>query len=162
MATTDKINYAASAPITCTFAGLANSAARSSLAVDNSVNLYDDAILDISVLLTGGGTAFDKACYVYFYGCGQNGIFNGSSAENVGTDIAVTMDSPTNLIGPITISTPSVGVTYRLTVGSMASLFGGVLPWKWGFVIFNYAQASLDSTESNHTKAYTGITYTNA
>lgn len=163
MATTDKILYAANATITCTLASLASSASagRGCLAVDNSTNLYVDAILTIAVKTSASALANDKACYVYLYGAGADGIFNGSSAEAEGTDAAVTLDSPTNLKGPFPIYCPASSTTYRLVIGSVASVFGGVLPTKWGFVLQNYTGQNLDSTEGSHTKDYTGINYTN-
>lgn len=164
MATTDKISYATSAAITCTLASLASSstAGRSCASVDNSANLYDDAILTIAVKTSASALANDKACYVYIYGSGQDGIFNGSSAEAEGTDVGVTLDSPTNLKGPFILACAASAVTYRLVIGSVAACFGGVMPYKWGFVIQNFTGQALDSSEGNHTKDFTGISYTNA
>lgn len=163
MATTDNIKYATSAAITCTLASLASSsgAGRSCAAVDNTTNLYDDAILTIAVKTSASALANDLTCYVYLFGAGQDGIFNGSSAEAPGTNIAVTLDNPTNLKGPYSISCPASATTYRLVIGSVAQAFGGILPIKWGFVLQNYTGQNLDSTEGNHTKDYTGITFTN-
>jgi hypothetical protein len=164
MTTTDKISYASNATITCTLASLVTTSAgsaRGSASVDNSANLYVDAILTIAVKLGSTGLGADKACYVYLYGAGQDGIYSGSSAEVEGTDAAVTIDSPTNLKGPFVIACPAVSTTYRLIVGSVASVFGGILPYKWGFVLQNSTGTTLDATEGNHTKDYTGIYYTN-
>lgn len=163
MATTDNIKYSTNTSITCTLASLASSstAGRSCLAVDNSTNLYVDAILTIAVKTSASALANDKACYVYIYGSGADGVFNGSSAEAEGTDVAVTFDSPTNLKGPFPIYCPASSTTYRLVVGSIASLFGGVMPYKWGFVLQNYTGQALDSTAGNHLTEYTGVTYTN-
>ena len=164
MSTTDKIAYGTSTAITCTLASLPSSASagQSCLAVDNTTNLFDDAMLTIAVKTSASALANDKACYVYLYGSEDGTVFNGSSSEAEGTNIAVTLDSPTNLRGPYVISCPASSVTYRLVVGSVAAVFGGVLPRKWGFVLQNYTGQNLDSTEGNMQKTYTGITYTNA
>ena len=162
--TTDKISYATSTGITCTLASLASSATagRSCAAVDNTTNLYDDAMLYIAVKTSASALANDKACYVYLFGSEDGTNYNGSSAEAEGTDAAVTFDSPTNLKGPFVLSCPAVSTTYKLVIGSVASAFGGIMPRKWGFVLQNYTGQALDSTEGNHTKTYTGITYTNS
>lgn len=160
---TSKIAYSTNTTITCTIASLGSSATagRSCVAVDNSTNLYMDAILTIAVKTSASGLANDKSCYVYIYGSGADGVFNGSSAEAQGTDIAVTLDSPTNMKGPFIIYCPASSVTYR-GVLSIASVFGGAMPYKWGFVLQNYTGQSLDSTAGNHLAEYTGITYTSA
>lgn len=161
MATTDKILYGTSTAITCTLSSLASSATagRGSAVVDNTTNLYDDAMLTVAVKTSASALANDKACYVYIYGSEDGTIYNGSSAEAPGTDIAVTFDSPSNLKGPFVIACPAISVTYRLVVGSVAALFGGVMPRKWGFVIRNYTGQALSATEGDHTKSYTGIYY---
>jgi hypothetical protein len=163
MTTTDKILYASNATITCTLASLTSSATvgRGCAAVDNSSNLYVDAILTIAVKTSGSALANDKACYVYLYGCGADGIYNGGSDENVGTDASVTVDSPTNLKGPYVIACPSISTTYRLVVASVAEAFGGILPYKWGFVLVNFTGQNLDATSGNFTVDYTGVNFTN-
>lgn len=162
MATTDKISYGASTSITCTLNSLANSttAGRGSASVDNSTNLYDDAMLSIAVQTGASGLTAPNCCYVYIYGSSADGLFLGSSAESEGTDAAVTLDTPTNLLGPFVLNAPAASITYRLVIGSIASVFGGVMPYKWGFVLQNQTGAALAA--SGNTAVYTGITYTNA
>ena len=163
MATQDKISYGTSTPITATLASLASSATagRGSVAIDNTVSQFDDAMVTIAVKTNSGTLANDKACYVYVYGSEDGVNYNASSAEAVGTDVAVTLDSPTNLRGPVVISCPASSVTYKQTIGSIAAFFGGIMPRKWGIVLQNYTGQALDSAEGNHIKSYTGITYTN-
>lgn len=160
MATIDKITYGTSTAITCTLAALASSATagRSCVAVDNTSNLYDDAMLFISTLTSASALANDKACYVYIYGSEDGTNYNASSAEGVGTDAAVTLAAPTNMKGPYVLFCPAVSVTYRLVIGSIASLFGGVMPRKWGYVLRNYTGQNLSTSSSS----YTGITWTNS
>lgn len=162
MSTTDKIAYGTSTAITCTVASLASSATagRGSAAVDNSSNLFDDALVTCAFKTSSSALANDKTVYVYVYGSEDGTIYSGSTAEAEGTDAAVTLDAPTNLRGPIPIACPAVSQTYR-AVFSIAQFFGGVLPKKWGLVVQNYTGQALDSTGGNHTMQYTGITYTN-
>jgi hypothetical protein len=164
MATTDKIAYGTSTALTCTLASLASSltVGRSSLAVDNSTNLYVDAMLTVAVRTAAGALANDKACYVFLYGSEDGTTYSGSTAEAQGTDVAVTLDNPTNMKGPYTISCIASSQTYRLVVPSVASAFGGILPRKWGFVLFNFTGQALDATEANHQKTYSGVNFTDA
>ena len=127
--------------------------------MSNATNLYVDAMLTIAVVTSSSTLANDKACYVYLYGSSADGVLSGSSAENQGTDAAVTIDSPTNMTGPFVISCPATSTTYRLVIGSVASAFGGVLPYEWGFVLQNYTGQALAS--SGNLSEYTGIYYTN-
>lgn len=161
--TTDNIAYGTSTAITCTLASLASSATvgRGCAAVDNGTNKFDDALLTIAVKTSASALANDKCCYIYLYGSEDTTTFDGSSAEAVGTNAGVTVDSPTNLKGPFVLSCPASSTTYRKVI-AVASAFGGVMPVKWGFVLVNYTGQALDSTEGNHQKTYTGVTYTNA
>lgn len=153
---TRKIAYAASVGITCTLDSLANAGARECTAVDNGTNLYLDAILDINIPLAAGTpTANTAAINIYFYSSedGTNFLDNAT-----GADAAVTLRSPTNLKGPAVFPTPdSGGLTYKCLIESVARMFGGLLPRKWGFVVQNSTGLAFST---GCTKTYTGITET--
>src|SRR5258706_5463087 len=112
MSTTDKISYGTSTAITCTLASLASSATagRGCTVIDNTSNLFDDVLLTIAVKTSASALANDKAVYVYLFGSEDGTVYGSSSAESVGTDGAVTLDSPTNLKGPFIINCPAVSV----------------------------------------------------
>ena len=158
--TTDSIAYGSTTAITCTITSLASSATagRGSAVVDNSTTLYDDALLTVTVKTSATTLANDKAVYVYIFGSEDGTTYNSSSAEAVGTNAVVTLDAPTNLKGPFTISCPAVSVTYR-GVWSVAQMFGGVMPRKWGVVLQNYTGQTLDASIGS--ASFTGITFTN-
>lgn len=160
--TTDNIKYGTSTAITCTLASLGSSAsvARGSAVVDNSTNLYVDALVTVAVKTSNSSLANDKAVYVFLYGSEDGSVYSGSSSEAEGTDASLTIDNPSNLRGPIVLSAIATVQTYR-AVFSVAQFFGGIMPKKWGIVVLNYTGQALDSTEGNHQKTYTGITYTN-
>ena len=162
MATTDNIAYATSNAITITLNSLASSstAGRGGAAVDNTSNKYDDALVYVQFKV-GTGVANDRAIYVYVYGSEDGTNYDGSSAENVGTDAAVTLDTVTNLRGPVPVSVSTNSITVK-KVFSVASFFGGVMPRKWGVVVQNFCGSALTGTPSDHAVTYTGITYTNA
>lgn len=157
---TVKINYAASATILCTLAALASSSTvgRGATIIDNGTNLYDDVILYLGIKNSGTTLGASQAIYVYIFGS-EDGVANtGDSKEAVGSDAAVTISNPTNLLGPI-VATATGGGTSKF-MANIAQFFGGRVPRKWGFVVLNGTKQNLDPTESNHQKTYTGITYT--
>ena len=156
-----KPSYAASATITCTLSSLLSSSTigRSSTFIDNTGNLFDDVLLNLSLKTSGTALGADKACYVYIFGSEDGSNFEGSSSEAVGTDVAVNINRPTNLKGPVAITTQGTSQSY-LRVIPIAQFFSGRMPRKWGFVIRNATLQELDPTESNHIKTYTGIQYT--
>lgn len=155
-----KIKYATSGTITCTLAALASSSTigRGSTSIDNGTNLYDDVLLNLAIKVSGTGLGAAQAVEMYVYGSEDGTTFSGDSKENVGTDAAVTVSNPTNLLGPVVCSGTG-GSTLRV-VSPVAQFFGGRMPRKWGFVVVNRTNLALSPYETDHTKTYTGITYT--
>ena len=154
-----KIKYGTSTGMTITLASLASSAtaARESTAIDNTSNLYDDALVYVSCKLQSGSPANDKAIYIFAYGSEDGTNYTDNAT---GSDAAVTMRDPTNLRLIGIISTPDSGaLTYKGGPFSVAQAFGGLMPRKWGIVVRNYTGVTFDATEGNHTKTYTGIHY---
>jgi hypothetical protein len=137
--------------LTCTLASLANSttAGRSCAAFDNTTNKYPDIALEVKVKTNASAPTGEKGCYIYIYASMDGTNYSGSSAEAVGTDVAVTFDSPTNLFGPFFLSCPAAATTYRLQVPSLVALLG-FCPQKGGVVVQNQTGNALDSTGGNH------------
>jgi hypothetical protein len=144
----------ASQGITCTLASLATAGARECTAIVNTSNLFLDAIVYLAVAIQTGTPASDKRVNVWFYGS-EDGNNYGDNAT--GTDAAVTMRSPSNLMGPFVINVPSGATTYKAIISSVAEFFGGVLPPKWGIVVENRTNLTFSATESDHTKEYRGV-----
>jgi hypothetical protein len=143
--------------ITITLAALGNNAGRSSAAVDNSTNLYLDAVLRCKVGI-GTTTGTDNAVYVYGYGSEDNVNFGGNFTS--GTDAAITTSGANFVpLGVISTATfpPVTSTDYTLYVGSVANSFGGNLPKYWGVAILNASGGSLVNTAANHAITYTGI-----
>jgi hypothetical protein len=150
-----KLAYAASTAITCTLASLATNTARESTAIDNTTNKYLDALVAVTIKLQTGTPAADKAIYVYAYGSEDGTNYTDNAT---GTDAAVTMRAPTNLKLIGVIATPDAGaLTYKGPPMSIAAAFGGILPRKWGIVVQNKSNLTLDATEGTHAKTYTGV-----
>lgn len=155
-----KVAYASSASITATLASLTSGSVRECTAIDNTTNLYVDALVYLAIKLQTGTPTGDKAIFVYAYGSEDGTNYTDNAT---GSDAAVTMRSPSNLVLIGVIATPDSGaLTYKSNPMSIAKAFGGVLPRKWGIVIKNSTGVTLDATEGNHTKSYTGVYYTAA
>jgi hypothetical protein len=141
--------------IACTLTSLANAAARESDAVDNSSNLYLDALVQVVLKLSNAAPAGDKRCYVY-----AAGVINAASPTwpdtVTGADAAITLNSPTQLklIGALEMIQ---NATSKSEPFSVAQAFGGILPVKWSIVILNSSGQALTGTGSDHTVKYQGI-----
>ena len=154
-----KLKFGTSTAFTLTLASLASSstAGRESTAVDNTSNLFVDALVRLQCKLQTGSPANDKAIYVYAYGSEDGTNYTDPAT---GSDAAITLRAPTNLRLIGVISTPdSGGLTYKGGPFSVAQAFGGVLPRKWGIVVQNYSGVTLSATEGDHAYTYTGIHY---
>jgi hypothetical protein len=142
---------------TCTLASLGSSATagRESTAVDNTSDLFLDALVMLKVKTSASALANDKAVYVYAYGTVDNGTTYGDVCT--GSDAAVTLTSPSELPLIGVIYCPSTSTTYKGGPFSVARAFGGRLPAKWGIVVRNYTGQNLDGTEGSHAKLWQGI-----
>ena len=154
--------YGTSTAITITAGSLASAANRSSAAVTTgtTANLAD-VLVTVNCLTTAVAPTGNKQIVVYAYGSedGTNYLGNSGTTDNVdGTDKALTaIGSPSALrfLGTIPLNQGAVAVTAR-GVFSMARLFGGVMPRKWGIVLFNDAGTALGATVS---ASYTEVSY---
>jgi hypothetical protein len=131
-------------PITCTITSLANAAQQGSTAVDNTSNLFLDALVQLTVKSASSGVSATGAVNIYAYGTANGGT---SYSDGVsGTNGSVTLTSPPNvrLIGSINVV--STSTTYVSSPFSVAAAFGGILPDHWGIVVENKTGATLDAT----------------
>lgn len=149
---TVKPSYTAAAAITCTIAAVATgSTGRRSAAIDNSTNLFDDALVHVTV--TCGTVSTGGTIYVYAYASGDDGTTYETGGS---TDAAYTLRGDEHLIGTI------AGVTSTAVSGvfSVAKAYGGVMPRNWGIIITQTGCGTLSATEGNHIKKYQGVQYT--
>jgi hypothetical protein len=143
--------------ITITLASLASSAtgARESTAIDNSSNLYLDALVRLHFKLQTGSPANDQQVYIYCYGSEDGTNYTDNAT---GSDAGLTLRAPTNLRLIGTIATPtSGGLTYKSHPIPVAVGFGGIMPVKWGIVVNNFTGVTGSATEGDHAKAYNGV-----
>lgn len=153
--------------ITITLASLASSstsvAGRESNIVDNTTNLFLDAHVT-GQITTGTSPTSGKIISVYVYSSidANSGTFVlpvAGSTELTGADAAATFDAEQRnslkLAASIVINSTS-DRKYSFTF-SVASLFGGNMPLKWGVWVTHDTAVNLNSTSGNHWITYTGI-----
>ncbi len=156
MATTTKLLYSSTGTIVISISGLANDGARESTAIDNTSNLYIDAMVQLQFPTLAGTGGNSSAINIYGYGStdGTNYTFNAT-----GSDAAITM--------PATPAVPLVGVypivltgvnTQKIVIPSVATAFGGNLPLKWGIIVENKCGMAV-ATSGSIAAWYSGIQY---
>ncbi len=140
--------------ITCTLASLTTGSARSCLAVDNSTNVYLDALVMVQIKSGASSTSATGTVNVYAYGTVDGGT---TYTEGAGTDAGITLTAPPNvrLIGVLNVVANAT--TYKSGPFSVAQAFGGTMPDHWGLIIENKSGGTLDGTEGSHAKLYQGV-----
>lgn len=142
--------------ITITLNSLASSATagRESTVIDNTSNLFRDALVTVKIKMPASGTPADsKAVYVYAYATADGGSSYSDGAT--GSDAAFTHSDPPNLKLIGIVSCPANTNTYTGGPFSVAQAFGGTLPAKWGIVVRNHTGLTLDS--SGNSAHYQGV-----
>ena len=157
--------------IAITLNSLASSqtAGRQSTEVDNTTDLFLDALVAVKISLPTTGTlANDKTVYVYAWGVVDTStptrpgeVASATVNSTIGaSDAAYTINAggtPLSLIGTIavpTLNTSANGVIVSNPM-SVAAAFGGNLPPKWGIVIINFTGVTLFS--SGNSAWYQGV-----
>lgn len=159
-----RMAYGTPTSMTITLTSLANSslAGRESNSVDNSVNLYLDALVHIKTACVTGTASADKSIYIYGYGTLDEGTPLYPDRVT-GADAAVTMKNPPNLplIGTLSIdsvSTTASGINvFKGGPFSVAAAFGGMMPRRWGIVVQNMSGVALEGTATYHDVKYQGL-----
>jgi hypothetical protein len=151
MASTIESDFGSSGqPLTITLNNLAASnvaggtyTGRQSTAVDNTTNLFLDALVSVQVK-TQSSVVAPSFVLIYAYGTADGGLTWSDTVT--GADGSVSLISPPNAPLLCTLATPAVSTVYDSGPLSVASAFGGVLPQKWGVVVINSTGSNLDTT----------------
>ena len=156
--------YSAASVITVTVATLASAgSARESTVLTNATARFDDAYVTMTITAqTGTAPRGDKALYIYFYSAGSGTDYTSSAT---GSDASIAVTSPNNFYGPavMTFQSSAAGLnSLNLTIPSVASYFGGIMPVKWGMIFQNSTGMIMSATAGNHSVAYVGVTFTTA
>lgn len=156
---TVKASYASSAALTITLASLADGSMRQSTAVDNSSNLYVDAL--VGGKIKTGASGVSASGYVDLYLAVSHDGGTTYSGDASGTDGAYSGESG-NLIFLARVTADANATTYEFSGFSIAQACGGSMPQRWVIVVDNQTGAALDSTGSNHAVEYQGVHLTSA
>lgn len=140
-------------PVTITLVSLADGNAFESTAIDNQTDRYLDAMLEITIVLSGGSPPAGAYIGVFIAPSVGGTLF---PTPATGTNLAITIPDPTLLIplGQIPVSVG--GVTLHVEFTSVATaLAGGLLPRKWSVIIQN--KSGVAFTGSGHVVQYGGV-----
>ena len=159
---TIKPAYTTSAAITITLASLATSstrvAGRESTVVDNTSNLFLDCLVSGKVT-TGTSPTSGKQIDVWVVasedGTNYPDVFDGTDSDETVTSENV-RNSALRLAATAIVDSTS-DRTYYIAPFSIAALYGGNMPRKWGLFVTHDTVANLNSTGSNHAFSYTGL-----
>ena len=135
---------AAAAAITITLNALADDGARASTAIDNTANLYLDALVQL-LIDVNGAPAGDENVLVYAYGSADNGTtYSGGAtgADAAFGAVAGQLITNAKLLGIVAVDADAE--VFESDVFSIASAFGGVVPAKWGIIAVNQTGQALD------------------
>ena len=144
MSTIKSLYGANNQAITCTITSLANTSKQLSTAIDNTTNLYLDALVQVKVKTNAASTSSTGFINVYAYGTSDGGTDYTDGVS--GTNGAATLPNPPNsrLLGVLTANANST--TYVGGPFSVAAAFGGVLPDHWGIIVDNESGNTLDAS----------------
>ena len=141
--------------MTITLASLANAGSRSSVAVNNTVALFEDVLLFVRVTTT---TAAAATGYINIYGYGS--VDGGTTYPEAiaGTDVAVTLSNPPNLVLLAQITANANTTAFTAGPFSFCRNYGiDRLPTHWGVVLVNRSGSTLNATGSTHFIRYQGV-----
>lgn len=155
--------YGAPTPLVITLASLATSAAsagRESTAIDTVV----DDVLDYELggfITTGTTPTANATIEIWVYGSYDGTNFTGGAT---GVNAALTPAGTKTLmrLAYVIVVTTTTGVRHTFHLGSVANMFGGLLPSKWGVWVLNSSGVALNATATNHELKYRTIKYESA
>ena len=158
-----KPKYGTATAFTITLTSVASSstkvAGRSSAVVDNTTTRYDDAL--VSGYIKANNTAPTAGSLdVWVWAKHMDDTYPDTIT---GSDADITLTSADIRNAGLRLATTIVTDTtanrvYHVAPFSVAALFGGVMPLKWGVFVAHVMVQALNVT-SGHALYYTGITY---
>lgn len=161
---TRKIAYSAATAITLTQTSLGSAGYRETTAIDNSSNLYLDALVGGSTQIGAVG-AGNWTIEIYAYASWDATLYTAGIA---GSDATITWGTSSSVngfndlvpLGVANVEGTDDNDDRPWGPFSVAAAFGGRLPTKWGLVIKNNTGTAFHATGTNNTVKYMGITET--
>jgi len=163
---TQTLNYGTPASITLDLTSLASSAdwtaGRESDVIDNSTNKYVDALVSGSVVV-GTTPAINTTIAVFAYAQHDDtptyqDVFDGTGSAETVTSAGV-LAGVTKLLGTLKVDSTTTDREYWLAPTSVAQVFGGILPKRWGLFVSHNTGVALKSSLNTGKFKYTGIKY---
>lgn len=155
--------YGTPAALTVTLASLASDtnlvAGRASTSIDNSSVDAIDCIVGGKVT-TGTSPTASRQIEVWAYGSYDGTSYSGGAT---GSDANLTPQAKTLLRLLTVIPTTSTSdQAYTWGPFSVATAFGGTMPYKWGIYVVHNTGVALNATGGNHEVKYTSVKYESA
>lgn len=160
-------NYSSNTAINCDLSSLAASstfiAGRQSAEVDNTSNLYIDALVNIDGI-TGSGSSATVGQLIAIYVYGANTSLATIPIDDLdGTDSAASLTNTMVLnalrfAGAAAATATTASQVYYIQPFSVAPLFGGTLPKFWGVYVTTNLTGGLAGSMSGKI-SYNGIKY---
>ena len=156
-----KLAYGTATAFTKTNANLANSATAGwkSNSIDNTSNLYRDALVGVELAAVNTAPANTKALYLFAYGLIEGTAYTSTGDGTIdGSEGTVTFPNVTTLpsVLPLVAVIPYPVQNKAINAGpfSIARCFGGVLPDKWGLAMINDTGMTLNVTNIYYQEIY--------
>lgn len=153
-----------SGSVTGTLTSIASGSWYATAAVDNTSDLYLDALVGGSIQI--GALGADGTVDVYAYGSFDGTSFTAGLPGTAGsitwgttgtTGVDGYLDLSPFFLGTIVCDTTDDNDDKKFGPFSVASKFGLVLPVKWGLVFTNGTDASTHATGTNNTIVFRGV-----
>lgn len=159
-----KAKFGTATAFTKTNANLTSSATAGwkSNAIDNSANLYLDALVSIELAAVNTTPASYKQINLYAYSLIEGSAYASTGDGTIdGTEGTVTFPDITTLVPVIPIlgwvSYPVQNKAINSPAFSVAKAFGGILPPKWGIAMINYSGMTLSVTNIYYIECYNTV-----
>jgi hypothetical protein len=142
--------------LTITIASLTNTSSRASTAIDNTTNLFEDVLIFVKITTAAAATSATGYVNIFGYGTVDGGTTYSESIT--GTNAAITLTNPPNLVLIAQVNTVANATTYRAGPYSFCRNYGlDRLPQHWGIVVQNESGATLNATAGNQAITYQGM-----
>lgn len=128
---------------------------RQSTVVDNSTNLYLDALVEVNIQFPNSAPANDKAIYVYAFGSldGTN-YTEGLGASDAAFTFQGAAGALTTQLRPFMTCPAVQNITARYGPLPVSTAFNGIMPAKWGIIVLNFSGQTLTACSAQYREIY--------